>query len=148
MSDNTISTAGGCFAEGCDCAEAVLGGMRDRLPFPVSDDVLRAAICLGGDGVGQAGFCGAFSGAMMTLGLFAGRSGAGVGDATMCRYAQEFGQRFVANFGGNSCRSLQVHGYGSAPQKSNCGRIVATTSAMLVEFLVEKNLLGDPSETA
>jgi C_GCAxxG_C_C family probable redox protein len=137
------SKAGDCYKDGCNCAEAVVHAFRDRLPFPVSDDVLRVATCFGGGGVGESGFCGAFTGATMTLSLFVGRSGPSGAREPAYSYAREFEKRFVAEFGANTCKALQVHTYASPEQKANCGRIVATTGDMMAEFLAEKGLLRD-----
>lgn len=136
-----LSTAGECYKNGCNCAEAVVHGLRSQLPFSLSDDALRVATCFGGGGVGESGFCGAFSGAIMTLSLFAGRTGPEGGREPAYSYAREFGERFVAEFGANTCKALQVHTYASPEQKSNCGRIVARAGDMMADFLMEKNLL-------
>lgn len=136
-----LSTAGECYQNGCNCSEAVLHGLRDLLPVTLGDDAMRVATCFGGGGVGESGFCGAFSGAIMTLGLFVGRSGPDGAREPAYSYAREFGARFVAEFGANTCKALQVHTYASPEQKSNCGRIVARTGDMMAEFLADKNLL-------
>jgi C_GCAxxG_C_C family probable redox protein len=125
----------------CNCAEAVLHGFRPELPFPLSDEAMRIATCFGGGGVGEAGFCGAFSGAIMVISLLAGRSGPEGSREPSYTYAREFGQRFVSQFGCNSCKTLQIHVYGSPEQKSNCGRIISGTDNLLAEFLAEKKLL-------
>jgi C_GCAxxG_C_C family probable redox protein len=135
------SRAGDCYKDGCNCAEAVVHAFKDRFPFPVSDDVLRVATCFGGGGVGESGFCGAFTGATMTLSLFVGRDGPQGAREPAYTYAREFGKRFVDEFGANTCKALQVHAYASPEQKANCGRIVATTGDMMAAFLAEKGLL-------
>ena len=145
MTEKKLSTAGECYKNGCNCAEAVVHGLRDQLPFPLSDDAMRVATCFGGGGVGESGFCGAFSGAVMTLSLFAGRSGPQGSREPAYGYSREFGARFVDRFGCNTCKTLQVHTYGSPEQKSNCGMIVGAAGDMLAEFLVEKNLLLHPA---
>jgi C_GCAxxG_C_C family probable redox protein len=137
------ATAGDCYRRGCNCAEAVVHAFRDRFPFAVSDDVLKVATCFGGGGVGGSGFCGAFSGATMTLSLFVGRAGPEGSREPAYTYAREFGQRFVTEFGADTCKALQVHVYGSPEQKANCGRIVARAGDMMAEFLAEKDLLRD-----
>jgi C_GCAxxG_C_C family probable redox protein len=141
MEQQMKSTAGECYRSGCNCAEAVLHGLRGSLPFAVSDDAMRIATCFGGGGVGELGFCGAFSGAIMTLSLVVGRSGPEGAREPAYSYAREFGDRFAAEFGANTCRALQVHTYASPEQKANCGRIVTRTADMLTEFLGEKKLL-------
>lgn len=141
--DKKPSNAGECYRNGCNCAEAVLHGLREQLPFPISDEAMRVATCFGGGGVGAAGFCGAFSGAVMTLSLFAGRSGPDGSREPAYSYSREFGERFVSRFGADTCKALQVHTYGSPEQKSNCGAIVETAGDMLAEFLAEKNLLPE-----
>ena len=135
------SKAGECYQSGCNCAEAVLHGFRNQLPFPLSNEAIRIATCFGGGGVGQAGFCGAFTGATMVLSLLTGRSGPEGSREPAYTYSREFGERFVARFGCNSCKTLQIHTYGSPEQKSNCGRIVTATGELLAEFLAEKKLL-------
>ena len=136
-----LSTAGECYKAGCNCAEAVVHGLRDQLPFTISDDAMKVATCFGGGGAGELGFCGAFSGAMIALGLFAGRSGPQGAREPAYSYAREFGARFEAEFGANTCKALQVHAYASPEQKANCGRIVARAGDMMAEFLTEKQLV-------
>ncbi len=125
----------------CNCSEALLHGFREQLPFPLSDETMRIATCFGGGGVGKAGFCGAFSGAIMVLSLLAGRNGPEGNREPAYTYSREFGERFVARFGDNSCKTLQIYEYASTEQKSNCGKIIVATGDLLAAFLVEKNLL-------
>ena len=142
------SAVGDCYKHGCNCSEAVLHAFRGELPFELSDETMRIATCFGGGGVGKSGFCGAFTGATMVLSLLAGRSGPEGSREPAYTYAQEFGQRFVARFGDNSCKVLQIHEYGTPEQKSNCGQILVATGELLSEFLAEKKLLPaePPSE--
>jgi C_GCAxxG_C_C family probable redox protein len=140
--DQKPATAGDCYKAGCNCAEAVVHGFRGQLPFTLSDDAMRVATCFGGGGIGESGFCGALSGAIMALGLFVGRSGPEGNREPAYSYAREFGTRFAAEFGANTCKALQVHVYASPEQKANCGRIVARTGDMLAAFLGEKDLLS------
>jgi C_GCAxxG_C_C family probable redox protein len=135
------SAVGSCYKLGCNCSESVLHAYRNRLPFELSDETMRVATCFGGGGVGKSGFCGAFSGAVMVLSLLAGRNGPEGSREPAYTYARELGERFVARFGDNSCKVLQVHEYGTPEQKSNCGRILAATDQLLGEFLAEKSLL-------
>ncbi len=125
----------------CNCAEAVLHGFRGLLPFPLSDETMRIATCFGGGGVGMSGFCGAFTGAVMVLSLLAGRSGPEASREPAYTWSREFGDRFVAHFGNNTCKALQIYEYKSPQQKENCGRIVAATGDLLAAFLAEKKLL-------
>jgi C_GCAxxG_C_C family probable redox protein len=141
------STAGDFYKSNCNCAEAVLHAFRNQLPFALSDETMRIATCFGGGGVGKAGFCGAFSGSIMVLSLLTGRSGPEGNREPAYTYAREFGERFVARFGDNSCKALQIYEYLSPEQKSNCGRIIAATGDLLAGFLAEKNLLPAESQT-
>jgi len=127
--------------QGCNCAESVLHAFRSQLPFALSDDAMRIATCFGGGGAGKAGFCGAFSGSIMVLSLLTGRSGPEGSREPAYTYARELGERFVARFGDNSCKVLQIYEYQSPEQKSNCGKIIVAAGDLLGEFLVEKNLL-------
>lgn len=136
-----LSAAGDCYKQGCNCAEAVLHAFRNQLPFALSDETMRIATCFGGGGAGKSGFCGAFTGAIMVLSLLAGRKGPEGNREPAYTYAREFGERFVARFGDNSCKTLQIYEYLSPEQKSNCGKIIAATGDLLAEFLAEKNLL-------
>jgi C_GCAxxG_C_C family probable redox protein len=135
------TSAGDCFTKGYNCAESVLHAFRAQLPHPLSDENTQIATCFGGMAVGQSGFCGAFTGAIMVLSLLVGRSTPEGSREPGYTYAREFHQKFVDQFGCNSCKSLQVHVYGSPEQKANCGRIVAATGDLLAGFLAEKNLL-------
>lgn len=141
------SAVGDCYKHGCNCAEAVLHAFRDEFPFELSDDTMKIATCFGGGGVGKSGFCGAFTGATMVLSLLAGRSGPDGSREPAYTYAQELGQRFVARFGDNSCKVLQIHEYGTPEQKGHCGEILVATGELLSEFLAEKNLLPASPET-
>lgn len=135
------SAVGYCYKVGCNCSESVLHAFRERLPFELSDETMRIATCFGGGGIGKAGFCGALTGAVMVLSLLAGRDGPEGSKEPAYTYARELGERFVARFGDNSCKVLQIHEYLSPEQKSNCGRILVATDQLLSEFLAEKNLL-------
>ncbi len=142
-----LSTAGDFYKRDCNCAEAILHAFRNQFPFALSDEVMRIATCFGGGGVGKSGFCGAFSGSIMVLSLLAGRSGPESSREPAYTYAREFGERFVARFGDNSCKALQIYEYHSPEQKSNCGRIIVATGDLLAEFLAEKNLLPANPQT-
>jgi C_GCAxxG_C_C family probable redox protein len=141
ISKNYFSVAGEHHRNGCNCAESVLHAFRDQLPL-LSNETMRIATCFGGGGVGQKGFCGAFSGAVMVLSLLIGRSGPEQSRETAYAYSRELEERFVARFGANSCKTLQIYEYGSPEQKNNCRGITATTAGLLVEFLEEKHLLS------
>lgn len=141
------SAAGDCYKQGCNCAEAVLHAFRKQLPFALPDEAMRIATCFGGGGAGKSGFCGAFSGSIMVLSLLAGRSGPEGSREPAYTYARELGERFIARFGDNSCKVLQIYEYASPEQKSNCGKIIVATGDLLAEFLTEKNLLPAESET-
>jgi len=134
-------TAGDFHQREGNCAEAMLHAFRNQLPFALSDETMRIATCFGGGGAGQAGFCGAFSGSVMVLSLLTGRSGPEGNREPAYTYARELGERFVARFGNNSCKALQIYEYKSPEQKANCGRIIAAADELLAEFLAEKNLL-------
>ncbi len=142
------SAVGDCYKHGCNCAEAVLHGFRDELPFELSDETMRIATCFGGGGAGKLGFCGAFTGATMVLSLLAGRDDPSGSREPAYTYAQELGERFAARFGDNSCKVLQIHEYGTPEQKSHCGQILIATGELLAKFLAEKKLLPaePPSE--
>jgi len=125
----------------CNCCEAVLHGFRDQLPFPLSNETMRIATCFGGGGVGMSGFCGAFTGATMVLSLLVGRNGPEGNREPGYTWSREFGERFVKQFGDNTCKTLQIYEYKSPQQKENCGRIIAQTGDLLAAFLKEKGLL-------
>jgi C_GCAxxG_C_C family probable redox protein len=141
MEEKDLSGAGKCYQSGCNCAEAVVHAFRDQLPFPLSNEAMRIATCFGGGGVGQAGFCGGFTGSIMVLSLLVGRSGPEGPREPAYPYAREFGQRFVARFGCNTCKTLQIHEYASPAQKANCQAIITATGNLLADFLAEKELL-------
>jgi len=143
--DPENSAVGDCYMHGCNCSEAVLHAFRDRLPFELSDETMRIATCFGGTGIAKSSLCGALSGAVMVISLLAGRDGPEGSREPACGYACEFGERFVTRFGDNTCKTLQIHEYGTPEQKSNCKKILVATDELLEEFLTEKNLL--PAET-
>jgi C_GCAxxG_C_C family probable redox protein len=141
MEQKDLLTASDFYQRDCNCAEAILHAFRQQLPFALSDETMRIATCFGGGGAGKSGFCGAFSGSVMVLSLLVGRSGPEGKREPAYTYARELGERFVARFGDNSCKALQIYEYKSPEQKANCGRIIAATGELLAEFLAEKNLL-------
>jgi C_GCAxxG_C_C family probable redox protein len=90
------------------CSEAVLyvlnEGLRGGLPAQFA---VRLASGFG-EGIGKTGcMCGAFSGAVMGLGLFLGREGLnGKGANRILRKAREFYEQFKSEFGATCCRVL------------------------------------------
>jgi len=95
------------FAEGYNCAQAVLYAACGRLKFD-NDAALRMACGLGAGMGRNQEVCGAVSGGILALGLRHGRGEGGDVAATEATYAKtrEFMTRFSAKHGSCFCREL------------------------------------------
>lgn len=95
------------FAQGYSCSQSVLAAFAER--FNLSrDQALRVAAAFGG-GMARAGeTCGAVTGGLMALGLYAGSTNPEDKPAKERTYAlgQTFMARFKARFGDLDCRCL------------------------------------------
>ncbi len=133
--------AGNNYKSGYNCAESVFRAFCELLSLNVSPDALRAAAGFGGGMTFPDGPCGAASGAVMTLGLLAGRTAPDQLKKPMSDLTHEFLTRFSDEFGGRSCGCLIKYEAGTTEQKKNCLAITAGAAAILLRLIKEKGLV-------
>lgn len=137
------------FKQGYSCSQSVLAAFSERFGLQ-QDQALRVAAAFGG-GMARAGeTCGAVTGALMALGLFAGSIDPDDKAAKERTYAlaQDFMTRFRARFGNLDCRCLlgvDLSEPGSAQVardqglfNSVCPGLVQGASEILTEILREQ----------
>lgn len=92
-------------AEGLNCAQTVIGQFADDFGYD-EEELHRLAAPFGG-GMRNGDTCGAFSGALMALGLaFGGTVGEDDAAEKTVEITKEFRRRFVERFGAYTCRDL------------------------------------------
>ena len=129
------------YKQGINCAEAIVMAF-DRLCDLGIGQSVRLASCFGG-GIGQAGdICGALSGCVIVLGALAGRPNPPEGDrAAMYAVVRGFYDKFAALNEGTSCDHLRKFDFGQREQRINCLKLVASSAALLAEYLLETGLV-------
>lgn len=142
------------FREGYNCSQAVVLSFSDILGVD-KDSLLRIASSFGG-GMGRLReVCGAFSGAMIVLGLLSGYDTPETGKVKAGHYAniQEFAKLFEENNGGSIvCRELLHLKKGSespVPAERTeafyktrpCPVIIRNTADLMDAFLKEKKII-------
>ena len=98
------------FMKGYDCSQVVLSHFADRLGIS-EDQANKTAACFGG-GMMQADACGAFTGALMAIGLKYGHYDAEnlmAQKAVMSQKSAEFKEMFAKKH--PSCKCLDLIGY-------------------------------------
>ena len=136
------------FMAGYNCAQSITLAFADLLP--VDEKTISTLACSFGGGVGRLReVCGAFSGAVMVLGLLYGYDGPETGDVKLAQYerVQTLGKRMEEKWGTIVCRELlDVVGHDDPkPSERNaeyyatrpCARIVENVAALLEEYLTE-----------
>jgi len=150
------TAAGNYFRQGYNCAESIFLTFKPYLAPELDADMVRMATPFGG-GLGRAGcMCGALSGAVIMLGLKAGRTGPTTSHDTAYELAAAFQKRFVSQFGATCCRALNKHPFDTPEQRRQCLKIVGTTAKILMAFLLEQGMLdtqptppvSEPSESS
>lgn len=96
-----------CFLKGYDCSQVVVAHFADRLG--VSAELAnKAASCFGG-GMMEAGPCGAYTGALMVIGMKYGHwNEEGLMDqkSVMAQKSMEFRQKVREQYSSNNCKEL------------------------------------------
>lgn len=123
------------------CSESVLYVINQTFRGSLSPEQsvrLGSGFCHGmggGDGV-----CGALSGAIMTLGLFLGRSRPGEPKQKKFDPAvKALHDQFVQKFGTTSCRTLcDAFGNNRRARKRNCALLTQTGGALATETLLDR----------
>ena len=146
----THNQAESLFAQGYSCSQSVLAAFAERFNLN-RDQALRVAAAFGG-GMSRAGeTCGAVTGGLMALGLYAGSTDPEDKAAKERTYAlgQDFMARFKARFGDMDCRCLlgvdlsQPGGNQTAQDrglyKSVCPGLVQGAAEIVEEILREQN---------
>jgi len=121
------------------CAEAVLVVINKGLRGELSDAMATRLASGFPEGLGASGcLCGAVGGAVLTLGLFLGRNGPGLGNDHRVREAvKAFMVQFKSRFKSNCCRVLTRDlAYGSKSHYRHCARISGETAAMAVQLIL------------
>ncbi len=141
------------------CAQCVVGAIQDY--FPINNAIFKAATSFSG-GIASTieGPCGAFSGGVLVLSYFFGRSRDDFSDIGMLRrpgpLVRVFWDRFVKEYGGSTCRQVQTHLFGQAYRfldneeyyqyeeaggvKDKCPAVVGLSGAWLAELLIDNNV--------
>lgn len=147
MSTETITEArnkaGNYFKEGYNCAEAIFLTFREILDPELDPASVKLMTGFGG-GVGQAGcMCGALTGSIASLNMIKGRQSSLESREESYRLSKEFHDRFVDKYGVTCCRALNPYPFESREHLTNCLKITGNTGKMLMEFIEEKELLGE-----
>ncbi len=99
------------------CAQCVVGAVQDY--FPLNNAVFKASTSFSG-GIASSikGPCGALTGGVLVLSYYFGRSREDFSDISLLRrpgpMVQEYWDSFVKNYGGETCREVQEHFFGTA----------------------------------
>lgn len=102
-----IKQIAGEFMKGYDCSQVVLRHFAKELGITV-DEANRAAACFGG-GMQLGSVCGAYTGALMAIGLKYGHSnpdGLMQQKEVMMAKTAQFKEKFLAEFGTVECKAL------------------------------------------
>ena len=132
------------FMQGYDCSQVVLMHYAEKLG--ISEEMAnKVSACFGG-GMLQAGTCGAFTGALMAIGLKYGHYDAknllAQKDVMMAKSA-EFRQKFTEKFPTNNCKELVGYDVSTPEgfeQAISTGRMMSfcpTVVAAVIEILDE-----------
>ena len=143
------------------CAQCVVAAIQDTLGVR-DDQVFKAATGLAGGGaLTGAGACGGYAGAVMVLGQLLGRERSEFADPEGVRLrtfalAQELADRFVAEFGGMTCREVQSRVLGrsfnlrdpedfarfdaAGAHTDRCPHVVGTAARLAVEIILDAGL--------
>ncbi len=132
--------AGRNYKAGFNCAESVFRAFCEQYGFDVSTEALRVASGFGGGISYKEGPCGAATGAVMVLGLLAGRTEPTQDKKPMKELTHDFLTQFTEKFGALSCGSLNPYETGTPESKENCHAITAGAAALLQRLIEERVL--------
>lgn len=132
-------TALTAFASGFNCAQAVLAAYCEDFGLD-TPTALRLGEGFGGGVAGGGGLCGALSGAVMALGLYAGRDEAG--DLAAKEHTQSLIlallARFQARHGDTACEALlRSQGVALGGKCPACAAFVETACELVDGLLLE-----------
>jgi C_GCAxxG_C_C family probable redox protein len=141
------------------CAQCVVASIQDY--FPVNETLVKAATSFSG-GLASTieGPCGALTGGVMILGYFFGRSRDELSNIALLRrpgpLVRVYWDKFVDNYGGDSCRQVQMHLFGKAyhfldneeyreyeelgGHREKCPAVVGQAAVWLAEILLENRV--------
>ncbi|MBN2050541.1 MAG: C_GCAxxG_C_C family protein [Spirochaetales bacterium] len=147
------------------CSQAVVGAFRQLLgDAAVPEAVLKAATGFSGGGSGTGNLCGALSGGIMVISLFAGRDAASWGDTVKKEYNAELGRRLIGYFeelyGSVNCTPLKEHIVSDDPpaamppeslrvledgtREADCSEVTRQTAMKVMEILLEEGFVTLP----
>lgn len=136
------------FMKGYDCSQVVLSHFAEKLGL-TKDEANKVSACFGG-GMMQADTCGAFTGALMAIGLKYGHYDAEnlmAQKGVMMEKCGEFKAKFVEKY--PSCKCLDIIGYNvttpegfqraidSGDMMTICPKLVSEVIAILDEIIGE-----------
>jgi C_GCAxxG_C_C family probable redox protein len=141
------------------CAQCVVASIQDY--FPVNETLVKAATSFSG-GLASTieGPCGALTCGVMILGYFFGRSRDELSNIALLRrpgpLVRVYWDKFVDNYGGDSCRQVQMHLFGKAyhfldneeyreyeelgGHREKCPAVVGQAAVWLAEILLENRV--------
>ncbi|MEW5785251.1 MAG: C-GCAxxG-C-C family protein [Bacillota bacterium] len=141
------------------CAQCVVAAVQDFFPF--DNALVKAATSLsGGFASSIEGPCGAFTGGILVLSYFFGRSREDFAKIGLLRrpapLVRLYWNRFKETYGGDSCRQVQMHLFGRAyhfldgdeyrsyeeagGHTDKCPAVVGQACAWLAEILLENKV--------
>lgn len=141
------------------CAQCVVAAIQDF--FPVHESVFKASTSFSGGFASTAeGTCGAFTGGILVLSYFFGRSREEYSDIGLLRrpspLVRAYWDKFKAEYGGDSCRDIQMHLFGkvyhfldgneyrayeeAGGHNDKCPAVVGRACAWLAEVLLAHNI--------
>jgi len=141
------------------CAQCVVASIQDY--FPVNETLVKAATSFSG-GLASTieGPCGALTGGVMILSYFFGRSRDELSNIALLRrpgpLVRVYWDKFADNYGGDSCRQVQMHLFGKAyhfldneeyreyeelgGHREKCPAVVGQAAVWLAEILLENGV--------
>lgn len=141
------------------CAQCVVASIQDF--FPVHNTLFKAATSFsGGFASTIEGPCGALTGGILILSYFFGRSREEYSDISLLRrpgpLVRIYWDKFIQNYGGDSCRQVQNHLFGKAyhfldneeysayeeagGHLDKCPAVVGQAGAWLAELLIDNKV--------
>lgn len=141
------------------CAQCVVASIQDF--FPVPEALFKAATSFSG-GLASTieGPCGALTGGVIILSHFFGRSREEYANIALLRrpapFVRQYWDKFINEYGGDTCRQVQVHLFGKAfrfldsaeydeyeslgGHRDKCPHIVGQAGIWLAETLLDHNI--------
>jgi len=129
-----IERAGYYFENGYHCAEAIVAAMLEGIEETAPEAVSHATAFGGGMGRTFQEACGALSGCLIVIGHFYGRHSPGQSWDTPAQLAAAIRTGFIDRYETTSCKTLRER-FGEELQQKECGSIVKTLAADLVDIL-------------